>query len=74
MKYYSYFPGCSLSEGTAVAYGISTRAISSVLDMELIELEDWNCCGSTPIAQPMSFSRFALQLVIWLWLKRQGLI
>lgn len=48
MKYYSYFPGCSSSEGTAVAYGLSTQAIASVLGMELIELEDWNCCGSTP--------------------------
>lgn len=47
MKYYSYFPGCSL-EATAVAYGLSTKAISGPLEMELIELEDWNCCGSTP--------------------------
>jgi len=48
MKYYSYFPGCSSSEGTAVAYGISTRAVSIPLGMQLMELEDWNCCGSTP--------------------------
>ncbi len=48
MKYYAYFPGCSSSEGTAVAYGLSTQAIASALGMELIELEDWNCCGSTP--------------------------
>ncbi|HEX75713.1 MAG TPA: disulfide reductase [Dehalococcoidia bacterium] len=47
MRYYSYFPGCSL-EATAVAYGLSTQAITGALDMELIELEDWNCCGSTP--------------------------
>ncbi len=47
MKYYSYFPGCSL-EATAVAYGLSTQAISGPMEMELIELEDWNCCGSTP--------------------------
>ena len=47
MKHYSYFPGCSL-EATAVAYGLSTQVISSALEMELIELEDWNCCGSTP--------------------------
>ena len=45
---YSYFPGCSSSEGTAVAYGLSTQAICSPLGMELIELEDWNCCGSVP--------------------------
>ena len=48
MKYYSYFPGCSSSEGTAIAYGISTQAISVPLGMQLMELEDWNCCGSTP--------------------------
>jgi len=48
MKYYSYFPGCSSSEGTAVAYGLSTEAICAPLEIELVELEDWNCCGSTP--------------------------
>lgn len=48
MKHYSYFPGCSSSEGTAIAYGLSAQAIASALGMELIELEDWNCCGSTP--------------------------
>lgn len=48
MKCYSYFPGCSSSEGTAVAYGLSTQAIANSLGIELIELEDWNCCGSTP--------------------------
>jgi heterodisulfide reductase subunit B len=47
MKHYSYFPGCS-SEATGVAYGISTQAICEPLEMELSELEDWNCCGSTP--------------------------
>jgi len=48
MKYYAYFPGCSSSEGTAVAYGLSVEAICGPLEMELIELEDWNCCGTTP--------------------------
>jgi len=47
-RYYTYFPGCSSSDGGAKAYGMSTEAIAKVLDMELIELEDWNCCGSTP--------------------------
>ena len=46
MKQYSYFPGCSL-KSTAVAYDQSVRAISASLGMELIELKDWNCCGST---------------------------
>ena len=48
MKYYSYFPGCSSSEGTAVGYGQSIQAISRSLGLGLAELEDWNCCGSTP--------------------------
>lgn len=47
MKSYTYFPGCS-SEATAVGLDVSTRAIAEVLGMELKELEDWNCCGSTP--------------------------
>jgi len=48
MKYYSYFPGCSSCKGTGVALGLSTQAITGALELELIELEDWNCCGSTP--------------------------
>ncbi len=47
MKYYSYYPGCS-SEATAAGLGLSAQAIARPLDMELIELEDWTCCGSTP--------------------------
>jgi len=43
---YSYFPGCS-SEATGKAYDISTRAVCDKLDIELKELPDWNCCGST---------------------------
>jgi len=47
VKYYTYFPGCS-AEATATGLGLSTRAIAKPLDIELIELEDWTCCGSTP--------------------------
>ena len=47
MKYYSYFPGCS-AEATAKGLGLSVQAIAEPLDIELIELEDWTCCGSTP--------------------------
>jgi len=47
VKYYCYFPGCS-AEATAIGLGLSARAIAKPLDIELIELEDWTCCGSTP--------------------------
>jgi len=48
VRFYSYFPGCSSSDGGAKAYGRSARAVGKALDVDLIELEDWNCCGSTP--------------------------
>lgn len=43
---YSYFPGCS-AEATGVAYDKSARAVAEALGIEMVELEDWNCCGST---------------------------
>ena len=47
MKSYTYFPGCS-AEATAIPLGLSVPPVAKALDMELVELEDWNCCGSTP--------------------------
>ncbi len=47
MKYYAYFPGCS-TKATGVGLDLSAQAIAKPLDIELIELEDWTCCGSTP--------------------------
>jgi heterodisulfide reductase subunit B len=42
----TYYPGCSL-EGTAVDYAASINAVAGLLDLELSELTDWNCCGAT---------------------------
>lgn len=43
---YAYYPGCT-SETTAVEFGLSTEAVCEALGMELIELNDWNCCGAS---------------------------
>jgi heterodisulfide reductase subunit B len=43
---YGYYPGCSLSH-SAKPYDISTKAILEPLGLELLEVEDWNCCGAT---------------------------
>ena len=43
---YAYFPGCSL-EKNAAAYGESFKAVTQALSQELVELDDWNCCGAT---------------------------
>ena len=45
---YSYMPGCSLLS-TAKGYDTSARAVVKELGSELIELEDWNCCGANAI-------------------------
>jgi heterodisulfide reductase subunit B len=46
MKRYLYYPGCSL-HGTGKAYEESLLPVFKALDIELEELEDWNCCGAT---------------------------
>jgi heterodisulfide reductase subunit B len=61
LKYYTYFPGCSCSsEGGAKAYDWSIQAVSKVLDFELRELDDWNCCGSTPSGSVDELGAFCL--------------
>lgn len=65
-RVYSYFPGCSLTV-TNRAYDISARAIAGVLGIELLELEDWNCCGATaylPIREKRAFALSARNLAI----------
>ena len=60
MRYYAYFPGCSSSEGGAKAYGASAQAVGKALDIEFDELEDWNCCGSTPYSSFEELASFCL--------------
>ena len=45
-KTFTYYPGCS-SQGSAKHLDQSLRAIAPELGLELIELEDWNCCGAS---------------------------
>lgn len=42
----SYYPGCSL-EGSARDYRESVEGVCKRLGIDLVELEDWNCCGAT---------------------------
>jgi len=46
MKKFAYFPGCSL-EKLAMSYHLSALETTAKLEVELEELEDWNCCGAT---------------------------
>ena len=42
----AYFPGCSL-KGLGRAYEESLLPVMKHLGVELVELDDWNCCGAT---------------------------
>lgn len=42
----SYYPGCSL-DAVGREYGESMAAVSKTLGIELKELPDWTCCGSS---------------------------
>ena len=42
----AYYPGCSL-EGMANDYARSITAVFEKLDVKLIEIDDWTCCGAT---------------------------
>ncbi len=44
---YAYYPGCSL-HGANVDFGESTLAVTDALGIELEEIPNWSCCGSTP--------------------------
>lgn len=44
---YAFYPGCSL-ESTAWDFDRSTRAVCRALGIELEEIPNWVCCGSTP--------------------------
>lgn len=41
-----YYPGCSLS-ATGKEFGESMTAVAPRLGLELVELDDWNCCGAS---------------------------
>ncbi len=44
---FAYYPGCS-ARGSSKDYEMSTQAVCKALDMRLVDIPDWNCCGSTP--------------------------
>ncbi len=44
---YAFFPGCSL-QSSAWDFAHSTRAVCAALGIELEDIPDWSCCGSTP--------------------------
>lgn len=47
-----YYPGCALTKGSSSAeYGMSVQKVAEALDIELVEIGDWNCCGASTAHQ-----------------------
>jgi heterodisulfide reductase subunit B len=66
MKQYAYYPGCSL-ESLAKNYDSSAKEVANYLDLELKELQDWNCCGATayfPVDEMLAYTLVARNLAI----------
>ena len=66
MKQYAYYPGCSL-ESLAKDYHTSAMAVARALDLELKEIDDWNCCGATayfPVDELLAYTLVARNLAI----------
>ncbi|MDX9859125.1 MAG: CoB--CoM heterodisulfide reductase iron-sulfur subunit B family protein [candidate division Zixibacteria bacterium] len=56
---YLYYPGCSL-KGTGRAYEESLLAVFETMDIDVRELNDWNCCGATSYMSVSELKAFGL--------------
>lgn len=48
LKKVAYYHGCAL-EGTGHGYNRSTRALAKELGLDLVDIDDWNCCGAMEV-------------------------
>jgi heterodisulfide reductase subunit B len=45
-KRYAFYPGCTL-HSTGVEFGVSAELVCQALGLEMVEIDDWNCCGAS---------------------------
>ena len=67
-----FYPGCSLT-GSSREYNESVVAIARVLDIELVEINDWNCCGATAAHSMNEDLSLSLPARIMALAEKQGL-
>jgi heterodisulfide reductase subunit B len=53
---YAFYPGCTL-HSTGIEFGASTELVCHALDLDLVEIPDWNCCGASS-AHSVDYSLF----------------
>lgn len=44
---YAFYPGCTYK--SAAGYQESVEAVNQALDIEFVDIPDWNCCGATAV-------------------------
>jgi heterodisulfide reductase subunit B len=67
MSDYIFYPGCSM-ESSAKAYYDSVMSVCQALDIQLNEINDWNCCGRR-VPLHRADARLRLIAATWLWLR-----
>ncbi|MBN2574244.1 MAG: CoB--CoM heterodisulfide reductase iron-sulfur subunit B family protein [Deltaproteobacteria bacterium] len=67
-----YYPGCSLT-GTSREFDESVRSVARALEIDLAEVPEWNCCGSSPAHMIDTTMSIALPANVLLKAKRAGL-
>jgi heterodisulfide reductase subunit B2 len=69
---YGYFPGCSL-KSTATEYDSTVRELCHSFGINLVEIDDWICCGSSPVHAQSEEISLALPLRNLARAEQQGL-
>lgn len=69
---YAYYPGCA-SESTAQDLHSSSLAVAQELDIDLVEIDAWSCCGATPAHQTDRILGVSLSAVNLLKARKMGL-
>ena len=67
-----FYPGCSLT-GSSREYNESVVAVAKALDIELVEINDWNCCGATAAHAMNEELSLSLPARIMAMAEKQGL-
>jgi heterodisulfide reductase subunit B2 len=67
-----FYPGCSL-KGSSREYSESVLALAKAFEIELIEINDWNCCGATAAHNLNKDLSLALPARILALAEKQGL-
>lgn len=67
-----FYPGCSL-KGSSREYAESVLALSKAFDIDIQEINDWNCCGATAAHNLSRELSFALPARILSLAEKQGL-